>query len=145
MNPRLYFAYGSNLNQAQMHDRCPAHRLIGLAELPGHRFLIGARGYATIKATPGECVLGALYSLTPEDEAALDRYEGVQGGSYEKHLLTVEDPQGRPAEALVYIDPRPDPGAPAPGYLAKILDGAAELGLPAEYRDFLGSFGREGQ
>lgn len=48
---RLYFAYGSNMDEAaQMAERCPGAEVIGLATLPGYRFVINQRGVATLPA-----------------------------------------------------------------------------------------------
>jgi len=33
----LYFAYGSNLDFAQMRDRCPSALFVAIAKLPDHR------------------------------------------------------------------------------------------------------------
>ncbi|KAH8668779.1 hypothetical protein BX600DRAFT_510843 [Xylariales sp. PMI_506] len=44
----LYFAYGSNLSPTQMAQRCPESRVLGLAHLPGWKWLINDRGYANI-------------------------------------------------------------------------------------------------
>ena len=46
----LYFAYGSNMWQAQMRTRCPQSLLLGPATLHGYRWIINTRGYANIVA-----------------------------------------------------------------------------------------------
>lgn len=48
-----YFAYGSNLRDAQMAARCPDSRKIGLARLRGYRWIITTRGYANIVESGG--------------------------------------------------------------------------------------------
>jgi len=42
-----------------------------------------------------------------------------------------------PSEAWVYIDHRVDPGAPRPGYLERVVDGAVHHGLPHGWIEFL--------
>src|ERR1700730_2075675 len=42
-----------------------------------------------------------------------------------------------PVEAWVFIDHRVDPGAPRPGYLDRIVDGAVHHGLPHRWIEFL--------
>ncbi len=32
-----YFAYGSNMSQDQIRARCPSHKFLCAAELPGHK------------------------------------------------------------------------------------------------------------
>ncbi|KAI9663530.1 MAG: hypothetical protein M1831_002539 [Alyxoria varia] len=84
----LYFAYGSNLSQEQMAQRCPNSTYVGVAFLPGYRWHINIRGYANViklkdpvEAPAAEInpigVYGLVYSLPERDEAVLDRYEGV--------------------------------------------------------------------
>ena len=128
----IYFAYGSNLCPAQMAKRCPGGQALGQAALHDWRFLINTRTYATIEAQPGAVTHGVLWSLTPGHIAALDRYEAVAEGMYDKARLIVQE-NGEPVEALVYIDPVCDPGRPTPDYLRTILDGAAHFGLPPGY------------
>lgn len=87
--PRLYFAYGSNLALAQMASRCPASYYIGRAVLPDYQWQINERGYANVIARPGYSVHGLVYELLGDDEARLDRSEGVSSGAYAKALRTV--------------------------------------------------------
>ena len=62
-----------------MASRCPTstyHSSFGV--LRGYRWIIGDRGYANVVKTQDEHVVyGMLYTLEPEDEALLDRAEGV--------------------------------------------------------------------
>ncbi|TGJ64302.1 hypothetical protein EYR41_010365 [Orbilia oligospora] len=77
MGETLYFAYGSNLSFEQMARRCPQSRYVGRARLHGYQFQINERGYANVVERPGLFVEGLCYRLHPEDEARLDRAEGV--------------------------------------------------------------------
>ncbi|KAK3298676.1 uncharacterized protein B0H64DRAFT_471935 [Chaetomium fimeti] len=99
----LYFAFGSNLWQHQMSLRCPNSPFIGLARLRGYKWFINARGYANIapvttNPTPSPQeddnqnpyaneVWGLVYTLSPPDEAQLDRNEGVPT-AYQKELVS---------------------------------------------------------
>lgn len=141
---RLYFAYGSNMNRDQMDQRCPQAEAIGPAVLTGYRFLINERGYATIQRLAGGVVHGALWRITAECEASLDRYEGVAKGSYGKYVLPVVDEKGITQDALVYIDTRARAGRPQSGYLERVLSGAVSFGLPADYLNELRSWQGEG-
>jgi gamma-glutamylcyclotransferase len=110
--PRLYFAYGSDLTLTQMHLRCPNSGFFGLGFLRGYRWIISERGHANIiKAVvtipqgtdyerdsgKGEAsedreamgVYGILYALSEEDEEKLDAYKGIPH-SYIKYFLSVE-------------------------------------------------------
>lgn len=48
--PRLYFAYGSNMDPEQFGSRCPNSRTLGTATLASYRFINTARGYASLPA-----------------------------------------------------------------------------------------------
>ena len=128
----ICFAFGSNMHTGRMADRCPTASVLGRGSVEGWTVRIDARGVATIDHAPGATVHGVLWTLEPEDERALDRYEGVRGGYYRRHTLTVHGPTG-PTDALVYIGADLDVGPPRPGYLEIILDGAKAAGLPAAY------------
>jgi hypothetical protein len=136
----LYFAYGSNLLQSQMTERCPEHRFHSLAKLNDYRFLIGERGYATIEPSIGDCVHGVIYELSQSDEDTLDVREGVAYGSYTKEYLTMIGADGTIPGVLVYVDPRTQPSSPRDDYMARICAGAAGFDLPADYQAFLSSF-----
>ena len=127
-----YFAYGSNMDVNQMAERCPGAIQAGVAVLPRHRFLINARGVATIVPDLTERVYGLLWSLSPKHVAALDGFEGVAIGHYQRRYLSVSA-HGLPRLALVYVAVNSEPGPPRPGYVEKILVAARGLGLPEEY------------
>jgi len=128
---KIYLAYGSNMNLAQMAHRCPTARVLGSMELPGYRLLFrGGNGNAVATIEPYEHgrVPALLWEITPQDEAALDRYEGWPH-LYRKETLTI-DFKGRPVSAMVYImnDGRPM-GGPGLYYYNVILDGYRDAGL----------------
>lgn len=132
MTPRLYFAYGSNMDPRQMRARCPGAVAMGRATLGGFRFLINRRGVATIERHRRCSVMGVLWDLSPRCEAALDRFEGVDWGIYRKEEVVVRDGAGWDFPALVYIDPERRRGIPRAGYLEKILLGASLAGIPTD-------------
>ena len=108
---RRYLAYGSNMCRAQMAARCPAARLLGVAAIPGQRFLINRTGFATLIAAPGGRAYGLVWALTAEDERSLDGYEGVADGEYRKETMILAGH----GEALIYIAAEFDTGNAAPG------------------------------
>lgn len=138
--PRPYFAYGSNLDTAQMAVRCPDAQCLGPARLDNYRFLIMARGYATIRPEADAAVHGLLWLLSETDERSLDRYEGVPAGGYRKALVTVSDAAGVSREVLTYIAACEAPGTPRAGYLEKIPRAARAHGLPAPYVEEIASW-----
>ncbi|KAI8220404.1 hypothetical protein K4K54_002792 [Colletotrichum sp. SAR 10_86] len=93
--PIYYFAYGSNLSTTQMEQRCPSSHPVGLAFLRDYTFIINGRGYANVVQNGADDVAndagvyGVVYKISPEDEASLDRYEGVPY-AYTKEYMTVD-------------------------------------------------------
>ena len=129
-----YFAYGSNMNLAQMAKRCPGARLLGLARLRGWRFLINSRGYATAREESGAEIFGGLWELTEEHGRTLDRYEGVAAGYYERvDFLVSVWPEGEDADVFAYLATDDLPGVPSARYHQAVVNGAREIGLAEEY------------
>lgn len=142
VQPRLYFGYGSNLSLAQMASRCPASKYHSFGLLKNHKWVIGPRGYANVVPTPvlsEDVVYGMLYTLSPADERALDRAEGVPY-AYVKQMHTVQLlglDAGKTVEALVYVDvARLGNGVCQEEYVARMNRGikdAVEKGMPKAY------------
>lgn len=88
---RYYFAYGSNLNVKQMLARCPGAEIVGWAELNGHELLFkGSRTGSYLTVEPGEgSVWIGVWSISTENEHALDRYEGAPK-FYEKREIALD-------------------------------------------------------
>lgn len=135
-----YFAYGSNMDLAQMHARCPGSRVLGMAVLAGHRFGINARGYATVIADAQQQVHGLVWGITPEHRQTLDHHESVPQ-HYTRQTRRIHWPQGQSQDVLVYVAVNASPGAPQPGYLEKILAAARHHGLPEDYVASLAAWG----
>ncbi|BDG59195.1 gamma-glutamylcyclotransferase family protein [Caldinitratiruptor microaerophilus] len=129
---RLYFAYGSNLDRAQMVRRCPTARPREPAVLRDYRLTFRARsgrhGVADIEPWSGGAVPGGLWDVFPADLKALDIYEGVPY-LYRRETVTVETAMGA-TEALVYVmQPGHGYAAPHPRYLEVIQRGYRDWGL----------------
>ena len=75
----LYFAYGSNMNQDQMRDRCPDSKLLGKAVLADHQIAFTRfsstwdSAVADILVSPGYSVWDLLYEISQKDLEKLDR------------------------------------------------------------------------
>ena len=125
--PTYYFAYGSNLNRADMLVRCPGAKPLTTAELDGWRLTF--RGVADIEPAVGLIVPGALWRLTGPDLRALDRYEGAPH-LYERRTVAVDTETG-PLEAIAYVMTGDDyPGLPSAWYFERIAQGYRDWGLP---------------
>lgn len=135
---RYYFAYGSNMDDDQMAVRCPGAACAGVATLPDYGWIINERGYATIYPLAGHALPGVLWRLGGRHEKTLDRYEGYRSGLYDKCFREVIATDRTARSVLVYIDHRNQtPGPPRPGYLERIVRGAARHELPSEHQRFL--------
>jgi phage replication-related protein YjqB (UPF0714/DUF867 family)/gamma-glutamylcyclotransferase (GGCT)/AIG2-like uncharacterized protein YtfP len=130
-----YFAYGSNLSVTQMAQRCPDATDPRPATLADHGWLINERGVATVEPFDGSVVHGVLWQVSDHDLDVLDSAEGVPV-RYRRDRMSVDTDDG-PTEAWVYVDHRVEPGAPRPGYLERIIDGATHHGLPQRWLEFL--------
>ena len=123
---RLYIAYGSNLNLDQMKHRCPTAEVVGAAKLKNWRLRFRGENHsavATIEREKGFKVPVLVWQIEPQDELALDRYEGWPH-LYRKKTLRVTV-NGRRAYAMVYImnEAQHPYGTPSTGYLTTIRDG----------------------
>lgn len=94
-----YFAYGSNMNEQRMLERCPGARLVGKATLAGYRLV--ERLYADVEPLSGKVVEGVLWTVTESDVYRLDGYEGVEHGIYARKVRRVRI-GGRFCHALCY-------------------------------------------
>ncbi|MDD2630163.1 MAG: gamma-glutamylcyclotransferase [Limnochordia bacterium] len=136
-NGTVYLAYGSNLNLEQMEYRCPTATVLGPAELTDYRLLFRGRNggaVATIEKQEGERVPVLLWTITPDDEEALDRYEG-HPYLYRKETVTVRF-KGQWVSAMAYImnDGR-QIGAPSDYYYEVIRQGYMDAGFDVSVLD----------
>jgi gamma-glutamylcyclotransferase (GGCT)/AIG2-like uncharacterized protein YtfP len=136
-----YFAYGANMAEAVMTEHCPGHSVLGIAELPGHRFAFSRRsirtgtGVADVVADPARSVWGVLYEI--DDLAALDAKEGA-GWAYDRcevHVRLGDET----VTAVTYKVKTPEPAEvpPSDAYIGAIIEAAHARGLPPEYIDEL--------
>ena len=128
-----YFAYGSNMVANQMAARCPDASVIGVACLKGYRFRINSRRVGTVIPDQTHQVYGLLWDITPKDLLALDRYEDVKAGLYEKANVVVEPLSGRQVAALIYLATDQSIGLPRPRYINGVLAAAKQWELPQTY------------
>jgi AIG2-like family len=148
VSAQLYFAYGSNLCVAQMAERCPSGQVVGRAMLPDHALIFPRRsvrrncGVASITASPGSVVWGAVYRLTAADIAKLDASEGhvptrdPGENAYNKHDVAVLR-DGIPSGGITvftYIAiSMPGRHLPSADYRGLMIQGAYQHRLPRSY------------
>lgn len=143
----LYFAYGSNLNEADFkawsHKNgfsADCLRRIGMAYLPDETLAFDYRssgrngGVLNIRPARGCVVEGYLYEVTGDGWNALDRKEGAPR-FYRRKLVTVLRPDGSETKAATYRvipERREDFVLPATDYLELCRSARERLELEAE-------------
>jgi gamma-glutamylcyclotransferase (GGCT)/AIG2-like uncharacterized protein YtfP len=134
----LYAAYGSNMDPAQMFERCPHSPAAGTGWITAWRLTFGGEdlgwegALSTLVEDADSHVFVALYDVTPDDEALLDSWEGADMGIYRKIRLRVHTLDGD-ALAWVYVVDAFEGGLPSARYLGVLADSAEKAGAPDEY------------
>lgn len=131
-NERLYIAYGSNLNLEQMKHRCPTAEVVGTAVLRNWRLMFRGGSHsavATIERSQSSQVPVLVWRLQPQDELALDHYEGFPF-LYRKETLRVTL-NGKQVYAMIYImnESNHPYGMPSVWYLSTIKAGYQSAGF----------------
>lgn len=129
----LYFAYGSNLSEAQMVRRCPSARPAEPARLLRHELFFSGHstnwngGVADLRPADEHSVFGLVYSLEVDDLALLDRFEGT----YRRKRIGVMAAQE--LQAWIYVRKQDyPPTLPSAEYLAIMAHAYGRLGHPLE-------------
>jgi gamma-glutamylcyclotransferase len=100
-----YFAYGGNLSKKQMKERCPDSKPLFVAVLPNFKLVFTGwsrqwrGGIASIKASRGDKVRGAVYEVSDVCLRQLDRYEA----GYRRMNITVFDEDNEAHQVMTYI------------------------------------------
>lgn len=151
----LYFAYGSNLDPAQMAQRCPGHHVVGMAALHDHRMDFPrfsetwGGGVSGPVHAHGQQIWGVVFELTDDHIAELDRYEGFHGAgdqhnAYDRLVVTVDLVRAddgsvpRRVRAYTYFARAANPSPPSRRYMDTLLRGARHHRLPDDYVEGLG-------
>lgn len=134
----IYAAYGSNMDPAQMAERCPHSPRRGSGWLEGWRLAFGGEelgwegALATVFEESGQRVFVVLYDLSDSDEESLDQWDGVSLGFYRNAKVRVETMDGD-VLAWLYVLNAYEGGLPAARYLGIMADAAESAGAPADY------------
>jgi gamma-glutamylcyclotransferase (GGCT)/AIG2-like uncharacterized protein YtfP len=133
-----YFAYGSNLDEAQMSRRCPNSRIISPGRLEGYRLAFTtystnwACGVADVVKSKGSEVWGLFYQLTEADLRNLDQCEGYPY-KYTRFKVTVPTPVGPLNHVWVYSVKKKESFIPSPTYLGILRQVAVKYQFPESY------------
>ena len=132
---KLYAAYGSNLNHAQMRERCPDAKYLGASMLKNHNLIFCGQldhSFATIESMAGKEVPIGLWEISARDENSLDRYEGYPNFYHKTVLPAAFD--GKEVHAMVYIMDLAMPvGLPSVLYYDIVEKGYRDCGLNTAY------------
>ena len=139
----LVFAYGSNMDPAQMRERCPESDLSWfIAEARSWRLYFPREskkrkgGVGSIVRSANDSVWGVVFSVTKRDLTRLDSYEGVTSGAYNRDYLDVVNSDGQNSSAWTYFaipDGQNKEFVPHSDYIKLYIRGAEYFGLPAAY------------
>ena len=143
-----YFAYGSNMETATFSGRRGiAYRRAVPARIPGWRLVLDkpgivpvGHGFANIVPDDAAAVLGVLYEIRTVELDHLDLSEGVLIGNYRRVEVVAETLTSRATKvgAQTFASDRRDVSLrPSTRYLACLIAGAREHGLPAAYVEWL--------
>jgi gamma-glutamylcyclotransferase (GGCT)/AIG2-like uncharacterized protein YtfP len=138
----MYAAYGSNMDPAQMADRCPHSPQRGSGWLEGWRLTFGGAeigwegALATVVEDSGERVFVVLYEISENDEAALDRWDAATLDYYRKLQVRIATLDGD-ALAWLYVLNAYEGGLPSARYLGIMADAAEAAGAPGDYISWL--------
>jgi hypothetical protein len=144
----VYFAFGSNMDPAQIRARCPSHRVLGVAYLQDHALCFPRRspmrGCATagLVTAEGDGVWGVLCALDETEMDALHEAEGYvpdRPDHENRHLLVGAEvrhggPGGDVVTAFLYrAQPDGSSVLPSEDYIRHLISGAEHHGLPVAY------------
>jgi len=138
----LYAAYGSNMDPAQMLERCPHSPQWGTGWLEGWRLTFGGEdigwdgALTTVVEDAAQRVFVVVYDVPEIDEKELDSWDGVTLGFYRKLKVRVLTDEGD-ALAWLYVLDAYEGGLPSARHLSILVDAAVKAGAPAEYVDWL--------
>jgi len=152
-----YFAYGSNMNKAQMLKRCPSSKPIGVAVLKNYALAFTAysnkreSAVADVVEKLESEVWGILYTLSETDVNSLDNFEGAPN-FYKKINVSVllqsnwnDEWMGtvKSFEAFTYaVVNKTKQTAPTNAYLKILIDAAIQHHFPEWYQQIINNFSR---
>ena len=140
-----YFAYGSNMQPATLRGRRGvAWTRAVAARVRGWRVVFDKpplvpmpHAFANLVPDGGAESFGVAFEVRVEDLAHIELTEGVLVGNYAPVVVPVEPlapVDGFPGEAFSLTSDRRDPSlAPSTRYMAMVIEGALEHGLPAPW------------
>jgi len=143
---KYYFAYGSNMNEKQLQERClnPNLYTLGKSCLKNYRLDFTTKsgfwkgGVADVVYNEGSVVWGLLYVLNKEEIKLLDHYEGFPTYyTRDEEDLSFDD---QTIKAWVYKVANKDSFIPpSEKYINTIIEAAIKYDFPEDYINYLKS------
>ena len=134
---KLYIAYGSNLNLAQMAVRCPSAKIYAKGILNNWELIFRgtrANSHATIRRKKGSVIPVLVWDIQSHDENCLDLYEGYPIYYFKQNVMV--DIKGKKKKAMVYIMNKHQlPGQPSPSYIHAIRQRYLDNSFDIRYLD----------
>ena len=139
-----YFAYGSNMQSATLRGRRGiAYTRARAARVRGWRLVFDKpallsieQGFGNIVPEDGAEVLGVLFEVSEDDLAHVEMTEGVLIGNYaavDVEACPLDAPHERLIARSLSSHRRGDGLQPSLRYMALVIEGAIEHGLPDDY------------
>jgi gamma-glutamylcyclotransferase (GGCT)/AIG2-like uncharacterized protein YtfP len=132
-----YFAYGSNMAERQMKERCPSAQRIAVAMLRDYELVFNRLGsyrpggVASVAPAEGKRVYGVVWRISSSD---LDRLDEVEDpAAYQRDIATVFGLDGSRWRAYLYEATPEGVFEPDRDYLELMVEAAVESGLPEKY------------
>ena len=141
MKKKIYLAYGSNMDIAQMRQRCPDAKIFGIGWLTGWRLMFKGSltgSYATIERGGKEAKVPlVVWKISEADERALNRYEGFPAFYYKRTIKfdLKEQHTGitRVSRGMAYVmHEYRDFGIPSKQYLDLLLNAYKTFGFQTQ-------------
>jgi len=145
----LYFAYGSNMDEAQMKERCPSAKFRFVAKLRNHELCFPRKslgrhgGVSSVGPYPPKVVWGVVYEVSEEDLNNLDSCEGYHPkrppieNHYNRTEMEVERAGGKNLDCHIYIRTKQGGFTPSRehylNYLIRGVEQHQKQGIPKSY------------
>lgn len=135
MEYKYYIAYGSNINNFQMSQRCPDSKIIGISFLNDYKLLFKgpySRIYLTIEKSLGSKIPVLVWKTSAIDEKTLDIYEDYPNLYYkdemEIEVKSIDSNEIKTVKAYVYkMQKDYKVGLPTKIYYDTVLKGYEEM------------------
>ena len=140
VNVRKYFAYGSNLFSARLRARVPSALVRSTGYLEGYtvrynkRSVDGSGKCNVVRTDENDRVYGVVYDFLVDEQAALDKHEGLGRGYHTEEIRVVTDNGETGAYTYVADESAVDNSLrPYSWYKEFVVKGARQHPLPDEY------------